>query len=60
MSSGAPLTFADQELHMVRVVLQARGWLVTDATNRDGRLTIIATRTAPLEAPSAEQFARNR
>lgn len=41
-SQPAPLTFAEQELKLVTIVLQARGWIVTDAREDAGGLTIIA------------------
>lgn len=39
---AAPLTFSEQELKLVTIVLQARGWIVSDAREDAGGLTIIA------------------
>lgn len=43
-ANTSPQTFAEQELHMVRIVLTARGWEVSDAREDGDVLTIIARR----------------
>lgn len=40
-------SFAEQELRMVRLVLNARGWTCTEARASGDTLTIIAHRTFP-------------
>lgn len=45
----APLTLEEQELQMVAVVLQARGWLIAEQRKDGDTVTIIARRTFGFE-----------
>ncbi len=42
-------TFAEQELQLVRIVLLARGWTLTDSKRDVEGITIIARRRFPLD-----------
>jgi hypothetical protein len=45
----APLTAAQREIAMIRVVLEARGWTVLDARQEGDTLRLIANRTFTTE-----------
>ncbi len=52
----APITVAEQELRMVTIVLQARGWLITDSRQDPSGLTIIARKLATAQPLTMEDL----
>lgn len=56
----APISFQEQELRMVRIVLQARGWEILDARGDDSELNIIARKKIPGKQLTVLDVAREK